>query len=288
MLASCLLFAIMGAMVKTVARELPNETIVFLRSAIGFLALMPWLFRNGVPQLATQHLRWHLARGLAGLAAMYCFFFALAHLSLAEATLLNYSTPLFIPFIATLWLQERTSRTVWWAIAAGFAGIALILKPGVGLFTGVALIGLCAGLFAAMAMVNIRRLTHTEPTSRIVFYFSAIATAVSAVPLLWAWHTPSATLWLALAVMGVSGTAAQLFLTRAYAHAPAAHIGPFIYLTVIFAGGIGWWAWDERLDVLSLLGIATVCAAAIAAMRTHSPILLTPEAAVPVQIPKTG
>lgn len=288
MLASCLLFAIMGAMVKTVARELPNETIVFLRSAIGFLALMPWLFRNGVPQLATQHLRWHLARGLAGLAAMYCFFFALAHLSLAEATLLNYSTPLFIPFIATLWLQERTSRTVWWAIVAGFAGIALILKPGVGLFTGVALIGLCAGLFAAMAMVNIRRLTHTEPTSRIVFYFSAIATAVSAVPLLWAWHTPSATLWLALAVMGVSGTAAQLFLTRAYAHAPAAHIGPFIYLTVIFAGGIGWWAWDERLDVLSLLGIATVCAAAIAAMRTHSPILLTPEAAVPVQIPKTG
>ena len=288
MLASCLSFAIMGAMVKTLARDLPNETIVFLRSAIGFVALMPWLFRRGIPRLATRHLRWHLARGLAGLAAMYCFFFALAHMPLAEATLLNYSTPLFIPFIATLWLHEHTSRTVWWAIGAGFAGIALILKPGIGLFTGVALVGLCAGLFAATAMVNIRRLTHTEPTARIVFYFSAIATIVSALPLAWGWRTPTPALWLPLAVMGVSGTAAQLLLTRAYAYAPAAQIGPFIYVTVIFAGAIGWWVWNERLDMLSVLGIAIVCAAAIAAMRRQSPAIVATAEAVTAPSSKTG
>lgn len=279
MLASSLLFAIMALAVKYAARELSDEAIVFFRSAIGLIALLPWLFRNGTPKLATRHFRWHLARGLAGLAAMYCFFFALARMPLAEATLLNYSTPLFIPFIAALWLHERVATRVWWAIVTGFAGIVFILKPGTGIFTPVALVGLAAGLFAAMAMVNIRRLTRTEPTTRIVFYFSVIATAVSAVPLAWAWRTPSLQLWPALAALGICGTLAQLLLTRAYSLAPATQIGPFIYTTVIFAGVLGWALFGERLDTSSIIGITIVWASAAVSMRAQGGASASAEAA---------
>lgn len=199
---------------------------------------------------------------------MYCFFFALAHLPLGEAMLLNYSTPLFIPFIALWVLGERPPPRVWLGIGVGFIGLMLILKPGMALFTPAALVGVAAGMLAAIAMVSIRRLGQTEPATRIVFYFSAIATAGAAVPLIWRWQPPAPQLWLALIAMGVLATAAQLLLTRAYRAAPAAQIGPFIYVTVVFAGGFGWWIWGEVPDAASLAGAGLVVVAGIAMWRT--------------------
>jgi len=99
MVASAFLFAGMGAAVKVLARTLPNSMVVFVRSALGLLFLVPWLWRLGLSGLRTRHFGEHVIRGLAGLAAMYCFFYALARLRLADAVLLNYSLPLFVPII---------------------------------------------------------------------------------------------------------------------------------------------------------------------------------------------
>ena len=267
MIASGLLFSTTGALVKYISAHLPSEMVVFFRSAMGLLTLLPWVWQRGFHQLKTKRLRGHLLRGLAGVAAMYCYFFTIAHLSLAEAVLLNYSTPLFIPFIAALWLGEKFSARLWVAISTGFAGILLILKPGLALFTPVSLIGVASGMFAALAMVSIRRLTRSEPTLRIVFYFSAVCTAVSAVPLLWRWQTPEPGLWILLMLVGAVASLAQWFLTRAYAHAPAAQVGPFTYSTVVFAAAIGWLFWGEVLDVLSFAGALLVCLAGILTIR---------------------
>lgn len=267
MVGSSLLFAGMGIAVKYASASLSTETIVFFRSAAGLLAVLPLALHRGLHRLGTQHLGLHMLRGLAGLAAMYCFFFALAHLPLAEAVLFNYATPLFVPFIALVWLRERFRARLWVFISIGFVGIAFILKPTPASFNPVSLIALSAGLFAAFAMVTIRRLTHTEPSFRIVFYFGAVATAVSAVPLLWAWQTPPAALWAALIAMGILGTGAQLLLTRAYALAPAAMVGPFTYTTVAFAALFGAVLWQERLDPIAVLGIALVCMAGVLVLR---------------------
>jgi drug/metabolite transporter (DMT)-like permease len=234
---------------------------------MGLLVLLPWVWRRGIRQLKTTRLRGHLLRGLAGLAAMYCYFFTIAHLPLAEAVLLNYSTPLFVPFIAVLWLGEKISARLWLAIGTGFAGILLILKPGLALFTPVSLIGVASGTFAALAMVSIRRLTRSEPTLRIVFYFSAVCTAVSAVPLAWRWQSPEPGLWLLLVLVGVLASLAQSLMTRAYAQAPAAQVGPFTYSTVLFAAVVGWLFWGEVLDVLSFAGALLVCLAGILTIR---------------------
>lgn len=277
MLASGLLFSAMGALVKYLSAELPNEMVVFFRSVTGLLALLPWVLYRGAGQLKTKNLRGHLGRGLAGVAAMYCYFYAIAHLPLAEAVLLNFSTPLFIPFIAHLWLGEKVSARIWAAIGVGFVGIVLILKPGLDLFTPVSLIGLASGLFAALAMVSIRRLTRTEPALRIVFYFSLVCTAVSAVPLLWRWQAPDSGLWALLIGMGALASLAQLLLTRAYSHAPAAQVGPFTYSTVVFAAVIGWIFWGEVPDLLSFGGTALVCLAGIMTIRYAGQRLL-PEA----------
>lgn len=267
MLAAGLLFAVSAALIKIVAATLPNEMVVFFRNLIGLAALTPWLLRHGPGYFATAHLGAHLVRALAGLTAMYCYFYAIGHLPLAEAVLLNYSAPLFIPLAALLWVGEPFSHRLWWPIGIGLAGIALILKPGLALFTPVALLGLAAGVFSALAMAGIRRLSSTEPATRIVFYFSLTATLVSAVPLAWRWQTPAAGLWVQLLLIGVLSTAAQILLTRAYAHAPAAEVGPFSYGIVVFAGLIGWALWAEVPDALSLSGAMLVVVAGVLTIR---------------------
>lgn len=270
MVTSALLFAGMGLLVKVAAASLPNTMIVFARNAFGLLALTPWLVRMGPRGLRTSAWREHAVRGLAGLAAMYCFFYAIAHLRLAEAVLLNYSLPLFTPVIAGLWLQEKVPASVWRALAVGFVGLLIILRPGIGLFRPAAAVGLAAAVLCALAQVGVRRLTRTEPIIRIVFYFALISTVVSALPLLRAWTTPAAGLWPVLLALGVLATLAQIFLTRAYAHAPAAQVGPFIYTTVVFAGILDWIVFGRRAlpDAAFLVGAVLVCAAGILALRS--------------------
>ncbi|MDX1251876.1 MAG: DMT family transporter [Gammaproteobacteria bacterium] len=266
-IAAAFMFAAMGAVIKAASAHLPNEMVVFFRNFFGLLALLPWLLRGGVRALATQRFGSHLTRSLAGLAAMYCFFYAIAKLHLAEAVLLNFTAPLFIPFIALLWLHERVERNVWWAIIVGFLGIALILKPGMDIFSPAALIGLASGALAAFAMVNIRRMSETEPTTRIVFYFSTVSVIVSALPLLWRWQTPGPEALGLMVVAGIFATSGQLLLTRGYALAPAALVGPFTYSSVVFAALFGWLLWEEMPDALSLAGAVLVCLAGIMAMR---------------------
>ena len=264
---AALLFATLGGIVKRVSADLPNETIVFARNAMAAVALVPWLWRGGVRALATGCFGLHLFRAVSGLSAMYCYFWAIAHLNLAEAVLLTYSSPLFIPFLARVWLREPLPRGFGWAIGLGFAGIALILKPGPGVFEPRALVGVAAGVLTATAFVSIRRLTREEPTLRIVFWFGMLSTGISAVPLLWGGRVPPPGLWGWLALMGGLAMAGQVMLARAYALSPAARIGPFSYATVVFGACYGWLIWGEIPGAASGLGIVLVCLAGILAVR---------------------
>jgi drug/metabolite transporter (DMT)-like permease len=267
MVASAALFAAMGAGIKLASRELPNAMVVFFRNAVGLVVLLPWLLRDGVRGLHTRDLPGHVVRGLAGLAAMYCFFYAIANLRLADAVLLNQSVPLFLPFVGSLWLGEGLPKGLWRVLALGLVGIVLILKPGTGLFTFAALVGLASAVLAAVAQVGIRRLTLTEPVTRIVFYFGLIGSLASAIPAAIAWRPPSPPLWGVLLAIGIFATFGQLALTRAYAHAPAAQVGPFIYAGPVFAGFLDWWIWRSLPDALFVLGAGLVVLAAVLMLR---------------------
>jgi len=267
MVVASLLFAGMGLAVKVASGELPNSGVVFFRSAIGLVALLPWLGGLRRSGLRTAHLREHLLRGLAGLGSMYCFFFALARLPLAEAVLLNYSLPLYMPVSERVWLKQPLPPRVWPPLLVGFAGIALVLRPGPGVFRPAALAAVASAVLASIAQVGVRRLTATEPVERVVFYFAVLSTAISAVPAAVAWQTPTVALWPTLLAMGVLATAGQLLLTRAYACAPASRVGPFIYTAVVFAGALDWMFRGVVPDALSLCGATLVMTAGIMALR---------------------
>lgn len=257
-------FSITGACIKAAAVWASNEQIVFFRSLVNFLVLLPWALRVGAQGLATQRLGGHLWRSGLGLAAMYCFFYAIPRLPLAEAMLLNYSSPLYLPFVAWLWIREKPPASSLLAAAIGLIGIAMIVKPGFSGFTsGAALIGWFSGLLAATAMVSIRRIANTEPTLRIVFYFAACSSLLSLPPTLWAWQPLPAGAWWALLGAGLAATIGQLALTRAYSLAAAARVGPYTYTCVLFSALIAWIVWDEALDALSIAGGLVVIASCI-------------------------
>ncbi len=271
MVLSAFFFAAMGLAVKLAARSLPNPTVVFARNLFGLLALLPWLLPLGAAGLRTTKLGGHLIRALAGLASMYCFFHAIAHMRLADAVLLNYSLPLFMPVIAFVWLGERIPSGLWRGLGLGFLGILLILRPGSGLFEPVALFGVASAVLAALAQVGVRRLTETEPVTRIVFYFSVISTGISAVPMLGHWPRLEPRLLGLLVLLGALATAAQLLLTRAYAQAPAAQVGPFIYACVPFAAILDGVFLGEWPDGTSILGSLFIGAAGILVLRLGRP-----------------
>lgn len=267
MVGSALAFALMSAALKMAAREVPTTMLVFFRNVVALGLLWPWVSRQRGVGLATRHLRGHLVRGISGLAAMTCFFFTLGRLRLADATLLNQSYPLFLPIIERAWLGERVPSRAWRSLALGFLGVLFILKPGSSVFSAVALVGLLSAVFAAIAQVGIRQLTYTEPVVRIVFYFGLIATVGSALAVPWGWKTPSPPTFAWLVAAGALATAGQLSLTRAYVHAPAATVGPFIYTGVVFAALVDWLVWDMLPDRWLIPGALLVVAAGAAMLR---------------------
>jgi len=250
--------------------------VVFFRNICALVFILPWVWYIRPPGgVKTAFFQLHLLRSLTGLGAMYCFFYAIAHLQLSEAFLLAATAPLFIPVIANLWIREPVSWMLRGAIAIGFIGIVLILKPGFGVFQPIAIVGLAAGAFAALAMVSIRRMSATEPTIRIVFYFTVLGTLISAVPLVWSWQLPQPKIWWLLALIGLLAAVGQFLLTKGYSLAPAAQVGPFTYINVFFAALFGWLFWGESLDAMTWIGAVLICIAGIiAARRTRAHALL--------------
>ena len=260
---SALLFSLMGVGIREVSVNVNNETVVFFRNLVGVLFFLPLILLKGLRPLQTARIHSHLWRTGFGLAAMYCFFYAIAHLPLADAMLFTYSAPLFTPLIAWWWLKEPLSKRILLTSAVGLVGVLLVAKPSAALFGGQALAGLSASVLAAFAFVSIRQMSDTEPVFRMVFYFSLFSALASAIPLSWAWQ-PLDRLQLAwLLGIGLLATASQIIMSKAYSLAPPGLIGPFAYLAIVFAGALAWLRWGEAPDMASVLGASLIFGASL-------------------------
>jgi drug/metabolite transporter (DMT)-like permease len=259
MVTSAFFFASMSAAVKAASGSLPSPVIVFARNAFGLVLLLPWAVAQGRRLWATEQPGNHLLRGAFGLGAMFCFFYSIGHLRLADAVLLTYTLPLFLPLVERVWLKEPIPRSLWLPLGVGFAGVVVILRPTWELFQPAGLVGLASGLLAAVAQVGIRRLTATESVGKVVFYYAVFATVASAFPLPATWKAPEGVEVLAaLLAAAVFATVGQVFLTRAYSTAPAAKVGPFLYASVVFSALLDAVIWGVLPDGYFLVGAALV------------------------------
>ncbi|GAB6068351.1 pseudopaline transport inner membrane protein CntI [Methylothermus subterraneus] len=262
-LVSAASFAGMAAVVRHLSAALPQAELVFFRNALALLFLLPLLIKQGV-SLRTPCFGLHLLRAGSGLAAMYLYFYALARLPLADALLLNYTSPLFLALFATLWLRERWTRTRIAAWLLGAGGLGLVFQPSAAAFSLAGLTGLASGALAGLALTAVKRMAASEPSTRIVTWFALLSTLISALPLL-VGPTLAARReeWLWLLAMGLLGSLGQLGITRAVALAPASQVSPLTYSSLLFAGLIGYLLWGERPNVSEAAGMGLILAAGV-------------------------
>jgi drug/metabolite transporter (DMT)-like permease len=263
------LLAVMGGIIKHLSDDLSTQQIVFFRNFAGLAMLLPILMKTGLSELKTKRLHWHLMRALVGLSAMYCYFFVLARMPLAEAFLVKLTSPFFMPIIAYIWLKESIGPNTRWAIIIGFIGVAFILRPGTDSFSYLAAIGLIGAALAALAKVTIRKMGNTESSVAIVFYFGVISAIISAPPAFYAWQAVPDSAWGWILLMGAVATLGQLALTRAYRTAPTGRIGIYVYSSVIYGAFMGWLFWDEIPLWTTWLGSALIIAAGLINIRKN-------------------
>jgi len=256
-------FTTMGMIIKTLGENIPSYQLVFYRNVFAVIVLAPFLFRQRLTHVKTKRIGMHLIRSITGVMAMYCFFYALANIELANAMLLKLTGPIFIPIIAILWIHEKVSAKTYLGIALGFLGVIIFLNPTAEIQIA-SIVGLIGGALAAAAKVSIRKMSDTEPTARIVFYFALFGAMISSVPMFTGEpYQPSTNEWLLLIGLGLVGTVGQFFLTKAYHMAPASQVGPFTYSSLIWASLAGWFFWNEWPEINTFIGAALIITAGL-------------------------
>jgi drug/metabolite transporter (DMT)-like permease len=283
MAGAALLFALMGACVKLASAQYGAGEIVMYRSLVG-VALMAAVLRWQGVRLRSEVPAMHFWRSASGVAALVLWFHSIGGLPLATATTLNYMSSVWIALfliggaaLAAPARQAVDGRLVA-AVLAGFAGVAMVLRPTIDqqqAWHGIT--GLLSGLLAAVAYLQVSALGRVgEPESRVVFYFSAAGVLAGAGVALagggFSGHSAHG-LGLLLAI-GVLAALAQWMMTRAYARGATLGIAALQYLGIVFAFGFGVWWFDDAVTAMALLGMLLIIGAGLVAtfVRTQAPV----------------
>ena len=274
-LISALLFAGMSALVRQLGDVAPIGQMVFFRSAFAILPVLVIYALRGELGSAVRTGRpfGQLGRGALSVCGMFTNFSALTRLPLADATAISFASPLITVALAAVILKERVRIYRWSAVVIGFAGVIVMLIPhfDVGAYAGAAGAAATVGsLFAitsafcnAGTVIQTRRLTQTETTSSIVFYFSLVCAIAGALTLPFAWHSPTAYELTALIALGILGGLAHIFLTESYRFAAASVVAPFDYSSMLWALLLGYWLFGELPGTLVYVGASIVAGAGL-------------------------
>ncbi len=274
MLVAALGFAIMGTLVKIGAAKFSSAELVFYRSAFGLAVIYAYIFARKLP-LKTPVLAKQMSRALVGFASLVLFFYAIAHLPLATAITLNYTSPLFLALFMPFLLQKEHKKSLskkglYIAVMLGFIGVVLLLKPTLQNEDALAgAMGLASGVGAALAYIHVKQLGNVnEPDWRTVFYFTLISTIGAGAWMLLQHFT--AVSWQDLPLLlslGVSATIAQLALTRAYRTGNTLTVASLAYVTIVLASIFGAVLWQEQLSFSEWLAIGLIILSGIISVR---------------------
>ncbi|SUA53950.1 Predicted permease, DMT superfamily [Oligella urethralis] len=251
---------------------LPLVVLSWVRYLIhAVLVLMFTLPSRGLSIFKSKRLGFQIIRGTAVLTATMTFFSALRYLPQAEATAINFLAPLLVLCLAPFVLKEPPRLYRWVAALCGFIGVMVIVRPGSGLHPLGVMFGLMtAGIFSLQFIVT-RQLAEDDSMTTLL-WTGLIGTAISSVLVLFyvdelvsiigAYHYLD---WLVLLSTGIFGTLGHWLQIKAYQHAPASLLAPFVYLQIVGAATIAWLIWRQFPDAMSWLGILIVCASGVSA-----------------------
>ena len=265
-----LLFAIVDVFVKGLGRKFDATEITFFRYMAGFVVLTPLFLRMSVEDMRTRKLGLHAARMSFAFVAQVLIIISVIHLPLADATAFMFSKPLFTTVVAVIVLREIVTGRRWMATFVGFAGVLVMLRPGVTGIDAIALVALAAAFTFAIANVLIRMLARTEPTIRILFYYHIGGVVIFAGPAWWFWTPPVGVEWLLLGGIGVLTTGGMVSFVRAFSVGEANAVGPAENMRLIYAALFGFLVFAEIPTVWTVAGALIIAGSTLFIAREEA------------------
>ena len=277
MAAAAFFFSVMSLLVKTTGQRLPPQEMVLARAVVGAVLSWYWLRARGVSPWGTRR-GLLLVRGGVGFGALSAFFFALTRLPLADATVIQYTNPVFTAALAAVFLGEAIRGRDVGLILLSLAGVVLMTRPGF-LFGGLderldpmaVAVALAGAVLSAGAYVTVRKLSRTEDPVVIVFWFALVATAGS-IPFTAAHGLmPTRWEWVALLAIGVLTQLGQVSLTRGLKEERAGRAMAVAYMQIVFAAVWGALFFAEIPDAWGLAGALLIIAGTAGIARSRPP-----------------
>ena len=267
MFLSVCTFSVMDLLVKW-SSDYPTGEVLFFR---GFFGLLPTYFLIPKNKLKTFYItersKEHLFRCLMGLMALIAIVIALRELPLAVVVSLSYAAPLFITVLSIFLLSEKVGIFRWLAVLIGFVGVIIIAEPG---FKGMNYLYFLPLIFCigmAFVTITIRKLSTTEPIWLISIFFTITILIAGLATIPMGWIMPNFQDFILLALIGVTGGSANLFLTQSYKLSEVSLVAPLKYLALIFAIIFGYLIWNEIPTVKTLIGASLVVLASLIIFR---------------------
>ena len=273
MLLSTIAFGLMAVMIRLASRSESTLEIAFFRNFFGLLALLPMLLAPalGTPRplenvrsrVRTTRLSRYGVRAFIGMIGMILGFWSIANLPLSQAIALAYSSPIFVTIAAVLMLGEVVRVRRWLAVAIGFIGMLVIVRPFSHTFSLGSLVAVAAAITSAIVAIQIKELATTDSPDTIVFWTYALWVPMSLVGALFQWHWPHGITWAWLALTGVLGTVGQVMWTRALKLGEVSALTPISFVQLVVVTIAGWLMFGEEVDRWTVLGAAIIFASTV-------------------------
>lgn len=258
-------FALMAMFVR-LAGDIPSIQKSFFRNLVSLVFAGVILMKEKVWFSGKkENVKYLLLRATAGTVGILCNFYAVDHMVLSDASMLNKMSPFFAIVFSYFLLKEKVSVPQALIVAGAFLGSLLIIKPTTAIFSSpAALIGLLGGLGAGVAYTFVRVLgKNGEKGPFVVFVFSAFSCVVTLPFLIFDFHPMSGIQLLFLLLAGLSAAGGQFSITAAYFHAPAKEISVYDYSQILFSAVLGFVVFGQLPDVYSWLGYVIICSMAV-------------------------
>ncbi|MFC4201573.1 DMT family transporter [Candidimonas humi] len=264
MLAGILVLSLSDASVKVLDGRYPALQILFLRALIALpLVTALALALGGRPALRTRQPGLHALRGFLNVIGACAFYRGLAELPLAEITAIAYAAPVFVVLLSAAVYKERLDAWRMLAVALGFAGVLVIVRPASGAFQAASLYPLFTAMTYAAMMVSAKRITPSHSFAALMFYSVLPQVLFSALPQPWIWQPVAGADWLVMFAIGIFSSAGISLISQAFRLAPASVVAPFDYSGLLWATFFGWLVWGELPDGVSYAGATLIVAAGL-------------------------
>lgn len=257
-------FSLLNTLLRDLSQQLHPLQVQFLRYGMAIAVMLPLVARAGLRAYWPRRVAGQFARGGVHTLGLVLWFLALPHISLAATTAISFTTPLFVMLGAWLVLKETMRWERWLATIVGFAGVMIVVGPGLtgrgGLYN---LLMLASGpLFAASYLLT-KALTRHDSAPVIVLWQAISITLLSLAPAWWYWQHPTAWQWVGFVFTGLLGVAGHYCLTRSFEATDISATQSAKFLDLVWATGLGWLVFAELPTRTTLIGGLIICAATV-------------------------